>query len=248
MTFEEYIRNPMGKENAVFSQRFMFKELYTAKFNALLAREAGKLGYVLFKDSDKRYIIHFSIPSEKVHNFYYDVIIEFSTKDQEIAASTSLKDYDVRFFSNDPSFVFTFAHAFKTSKMFMTDMTDKMSEQALKELGKDKNPKDLVGYVKSIYFAYLFYKMKGLDKKISWSGASKYTKLILLNAITHADKKIEDRQRLGTEENKKQSAIRKKERMLSHPVPKSAKSKSISITKHTGRSKITAHTTTVKRK
>ena len=33
MTFDEYIQNPMGIKNAVFSHREMYRELYKNKFN-----------------------------------------------------------------------------------------------------------------------------------------------------------------------------------------------------------------------
>ena len=251
MTFDEYINNPMGKANAVFSQRFMFKELYTAKFDALLARDAGMLKYVLYKESKSKYIAHFSIPSEKVPRFYYDVVVEFSTDDPEIMAATTLKDYTVKFFSNDPAFVFTFAHAFKTSGMFMSSLSSKMNDMALKELGKEKNPQDLVGYVKTIYFAYLYYKMKGLDKKALWSNASNAGKTTLLGAVMSADKKVELRQRLGEEQSKKERAIKnanKPPRKISHPVAKSRSSNAVTMTKHIRRSSTTRHSSTVKRK
>jgi len=46
MSFQQYIDNPMGKRNAVFSQRDLFKQLYTEKFDKVFLREAGKINYV----------------------------------------------------------------------------------------------------------------------------------------------------------------------------------------------------------
>ena len=49
MTFEQYITNPMGKNNAILSN--MVKEAiradYTRKFNNILLRENGKINYFL---------------------------------------------------------------------------------------------------------------------------------------------------------------------------------------------------------
>ncbi len=45
MTFDQYINNPMGIKNAVFSAREMYKELYTKKLNVILVREVGKVLY-----------------------------------------------------------------------------------------------------------------------------------------------------------------------------------------------------------
>lgn len=205
MTLEEYIRNPMGKENAVFSQRNLFKDLYTKKFNAVLTREAGTLKYMMLKDSDARYIFFIKIPSEVVPKFYYDVVIEFTTKDKLALVKPTLKDYDVKFFSNDPAFVFTFAYSFNANNLFIKDLDSKMSKIALQQKAVERNPKNIVGYVKSLYFAYLYIDIHGLLNKFTWFGAKKYNKTNLLSLITQADIKIADRQRLGTEVEKEKN-------------------------------------------
>ena len=112
MTFDEYIKNPMGKDNSVFSKRGMYKDLYTGKFDAILAREAGNIDFMLYKSDDSKYTIHIKIPSEVVEKFYYDVVIEFSTKEKFDFVRPTLSNYDVKFFSNDPAFVFTFAYSY----------------------------------------------------------------------------------------------------------------------------------------
>lgn len=243
MTFEEYIRNPMGKKNAVYSQRFMFQELYTQKFNAVLAREAGRVSVTKYKVNEKHYILHMMIPSEVVEKFYYDVIIDFQTSNDSIAAEPTLKNYNVRFFSNDPSFVFTYAYSFRSNNLFAEDFASKMSEMALKEKPKETNPKLLVGYVKSLYFAYLYYKLKGFDKKSTWYDAAKYNKTILLRAIMDADKKIDLRQSKGATALKKKAQEKKEvvQRAVSNPVKSTA---SITSTKRVG---TVGHTGTVKR-
>lgn len=242
----------MGKDNAVFSQRFMFKELYTQKFNAVMAREAGNIHYTLYKDTKKRYIMHVMIPSEVVPRFFYDVVIEFFTTLDDVAAETTLQNYEVRFYSNDPAFVFTFAHAFKRNGVFCDLLGSKMTNKALKEVGKEKNPKDIVGYVKSIYFAYLFYKMKGFDKKITWYDAAPFRKDILVKSVMHADQKITLREEKGRQVTKERTRRKKEEsstggspRKVSHPV---AQSKSITTTRRVGMSKRASHVSVVKKK
>lgn len=92
MTFQQYIDNPMGKQSAIFSQRDMFKAKYTETFDALYMREAGKLTYFLYYDDKKDiYFAHLKIPSEELHHFYYDVVIKFSTENNAIRVSDSLK-------------------------------------------------------------------------------------------------------------------------------------------------------------
>ena len=136
MTFEEYIQNPMGKENAVMSNREMYRRLYTEKLDKILMREAGKIDIYPYVDG-KKYICHLKIPSESSANIYYDVVIEF-TLPKDNPNETNLKKYNVRFYSNDPSFVYTFAYSFLRNGLFFTDFKDRMSKTALKtpEIGR----------------------------------------------------------------------------------------------------------------
>lgn len=210
MTLDEYIRNPMGKENAVFSQREMFRNLYEQKFSKVMLREAGLLKYRLFKDGDTRWLIHLKIPSEVVPKFYYDTVIEFTSVNPINILAPTLKDYNAKFYSNDPAFVFTFAHSFNKNGLFIEDLLGKMSKQAIEDKAKIKNPKDVVGYVKSIYFAYLYIKGHGLDKKAAWvADARPYDKNLLLAFIQQADDKVADRQRLGVAHEKQSKAPKK---------------------------------------
>ena len=194
-SFKEYIANPLGNKNTVFSSREMYKNMYTNKFNLLMVRENSKIEYHLYKD-DSNFYIHLKIPSEQIKEFYYDVFIQFIPKNSMSALENSLDNYTVKFYSNDPSFVFTFAHAFIENNMFITDLKPKMSKQAVKKVAKEKNPDNQIGYVKTLYFAYLFMKSRGLFKKIHYIGADKYNKKTILNTIMDADEKIQ----LRTEE------------------------------------------------
>ena len=214
MTYEEYIKNPMGTHNAVFSARDMYAKMYTDKWNALKLREAGFVGYTMY-NAGSDYIIHFKIPSEVVEKFYYDVIIRFFHKKDEGSKdfSRTLSDYDVQFFSNDPSFTYTFAHAFKKNKLLFEDLEGRMSKLSLTRLAKEKNPKDQVGYVKSLYFAYLEMKSLDMFNKSRWSTARQYGgKKMWLHLVEHADDKIKARQNAASAMSKKHKRTKQKEK------------------------------------
>lgn len=205
-TFEEYINNPMG--GSVFTQRELFRNLYKSKFDTVLLREAGNISYTCYKDGN-RYIIHLKIPSEVVTKFYYDVVIEFTPTG---ITGINLDKYNARFYSNDPAFVYTFAHAFIENKLFFDDCKSKMSKQAVKKVAVEKNPKNQIGYVKSLYFAYLYMKRSGLFNRLRFDSESKrYTKTGLLFNIVHSDIKIADRQSKGEELNKQNRIEKRKE-------------------------------------
>lgn len=191
MTFDEYIQNPMGKENAVISNRTMYRNLYQSKLDKILVREAGDIQIKAYHVG-KRYICYLKIPSEVVPKFYYDVLIEFRPPKGLAASDTKLNKYYVRFWSNDPSFVFTFTHAFIKNDIFIKDFSSKMSKKALKERAKEKNPAEQVGYVKSLYFAYLIMIKRGYFSKLRYT--DKYSENALKRDIMDADDKIQARQ------------------------------------------------------
>lgn len=233
MTFKQYIDNPLGKNNAVFSQRQLFKDLYTAKYNAVLLREAGKIDYTLLYDKKKdEYYCHIKIPSEVVKEFYYDVVIKFYSDDNANVTAPSLNGYKIQVFSNDPAFVFTYLRVFLKNNMFIMDLKDKAPKLALKKDPVEKNPHELVGYVKSLYFAYLFMSQKNLFYKHFYkTNAIPYSKKALLDNVEHADKKIQKRQ----EEAQKQSRRDRREKLnATRSVDKIVRptSKTVSSTKN----------------
>lgn len=212
MTFQQYIDNPLGKRNAVFSQRNLYKDLYTDKFDKILLREAGNIDYILYVDKEHdRYIAHIKIPSETVKNFYYDAVIMFYTDNALFHSSDNLNGYFVKFFSNDPAFVFTYLRVFLKNNLFFEDLKSKSSNLALKRDPKEKNPYEIPGYSKILYFAYLFMKSRMLFKKHRWTTYGvPYNKQSLLSRIEHTDKKISERQKLGEQVEKEKREENKK--------------------------------------
>ena len=237
MTFDDYIQNPMGRENSVISNRNMYRELYTEKFNKILLREGGRISYDTYTDG-KRCFCYIKIPSEVVHKFYYDVLIEFDPP-VGVASGNNLSNYNVKFYSNDPAFVFTFAHAFIKNGLFITDLTDKMSKEAVKTKAKEKNPKDIVGYVKSLYFAYLFMTRRGLFNKLHY--VDRYDLKYLKRTIVNADEKVKLRQEAGShaaKANKRDKEAIKKVRSPQNTLPPEApiqQRKNIGRTKSVGK-------------
>lgn len=204
MTFQQYIDNPMGKKNAVFSQRGMYKEMYSQKFDALYLREAGKIDYTLYIDKPKgRYIIHVKIPSEGVKGLFYDSVICFFTSDPAVKASPSLKDYYVQFFTNDPAFAFTYIRVFLKNKLLFEDMKPRIPRTFLKVDPVEKNAYETPGYSKVLYFTYLFMKLKNLFSKPTFEAyAQNYSTSTLLSRVENVDKKIEQSQVMRKEQAK----------------------------------------------
>ena len=197
MSFNDYINNPGGKGSAVITNRSMYKDMYQQKFDALLVREQGNIDYTVYykNDSSDSYYIHMKIPSEAVSGFYYDVVVRLYTTIGSKKSSTDLRTYAVQFYSNDSTFVYTYAYVFSKNNLFIKDLAPKMSRKALTEKPKVRNPNCTMGYVKSLYFAYLTMEKYNLfQRSVLDSEAKTYSKYNLLHDVEHADKKMEERQ------------------------------------------------------
>ena len=73
-----------------------------------------------------------------------------------------------------------------------------MSKEALRKEAKEKNPGNNVGYVKTLYFAYLLMDNKKLNKVSRFENEAKpLDPRYLLSQIEDADTKIKDRQEKG---------------------------------------------------
>lgn len=239
ITYTQYINNPLGEKNSVITNRGMYQKLYRDKLDKILLREGGKVKYNLYK-SKSNYYIHFKIPSEVIDKFYYDTIVEFYTDDPLKEKGTSLRDYYVRFYSNDPAFVYTFAHAFIKNQLFITDLEPRMTREAVTTVAKEKNPKNLVGYVKSLFFAYLLIGDYGLFAKAIYdSTAEKYNKSKLLKEVEPAKDKVRKRQEAEEKKRKEERRLKEKARFdgndrvtkTTSPVNKIAKTKIVSSVK-----------------
>ena len=65
---------------------------------------------------------------------------------------------------------------------------------------EEKNPYEIPGYVKSLYFCFLHMKSRSLFNKTYWKQyALAYSKRSLVEAVTDSDSKVAERQRLGAE-------------------------------------------------
>lgn len=210
MTLEQYILNPMGKNNAVLNAttREIIRSNYMKKFDAVLLRENGKIDYNLYYDKkNNAYWAHIKVPSEIVKNFYYDVVFKFTATQSVEEGGENLFKYNVNFFSNDPAFVYTYAHVFIKNEIFISELTKKMSKQAVKKDAVEKNPTHDVGYVKAIYFAYLYMVNKKINKVSRFTAEAKPFNLAnLLKDIEDADIKIAKRQEEGAKKEKKRTS------------------------------------------
>lgn len=250
MSFDKYIDNPSGGAS-VITNRNMYKDMYKSKFDRVLLRESGKIEWKAYytNDSQDSFYIYMKIPSEVIEKFYYDVVIRLYTTENKKKSNANLREHAVEFYSNDPAFVYTFAHAFNKNNLFIKDLESKMSKTALKDAAKVKNPKDNVWYVKSLYFAYLTMERYHLfNRSILNQNGKKYNKKDLLSQITHATEKIEARQQAQQKLDKEKTKAKKIERKDTDLQSKHTKTSNIVKTSIVSKtSRITNRVKTTKR-
>lgn len=211
MTFEEYINNPLESRMTAHT-REMIKIEYTNRLNAVLVRENNNIEFHLYTAKDGSYYMYIKIPSETVKGFTYDVVVRFKrpSKDpHKVDTEQSLTNYDVEFFSNDPAFVYNLEYTFKSRDMFVKDLTKRGSREALTTKPKVTNPNNVVYYCKTLYWAYLIGKQRGLFTKVRY--LEKYDAKRLFDMVEDSQDKIDKRQELGTSERKKKTREAKEE-------------------------------------
>lgn len=197
ITFDSYIRNPSNTRSRIVGAAEIARQTYESKFNLALLKVAGKIDYWLFKKpDDSRYILYIKIPSETIDKLTYDVCVEFYTRDDVNKKSNDLNGYYVKFFSNDPNFMFTYANVYNKNKLLIKDLISKYDPYTLKTKPGVTNANMVVGYVKSIYFAYLFYKLRGLDKKIMWANAPNINISTIQSMVMDCNRKVQQSQYL----------------------------------------------------
>lgn len=192
ITYDEWIRNPSESRVRIVGEQDIAKNVYNDKYNKMLLLSGGKIEYHLFHEDTRRYIIYIKIPSDSIKNLTYDVVVEFSTEDQFKRRINNLNGYRIKFFSNDPNFIFTYAYSYNKNGLLCPYLKNKINPKALKEKPKITNPNALVGYVKSFYFTYIFMKNKGLFNKLNWLQAGSINQMnqLFSNSILHSDAKL----------------------------------------------------------
>ena len=235
MTFAQYIENPMGKHNAVFSARDAYRAQYMEKFDALYMREAGRIDRTLYYDRVRDiYLAHIKIPSETVENFYYDVVIKFYTDDNAERVNSSLTNYQVQFFSNDPAFIYTYLFVFRKLDMLITDLKSKCPKLSMTQAPTERNFYQTPGYVKSIYFAYILMSRTDMFLKSTYQNfGQKYSKSALLSKVSSGNAKMDERK----EKESRQKAQKR--------VEKADKARIEAFAKRTQADTVNKHTKTV---
>ena len=220
-TLSNFVNNPLGKGTSVLPNRELIVNDFKRR-KKIMEGEGKKFPVTVYKNDVKGiYYFHVLVPSETKRKNNYDVVIEFSPPEEKgVFKKVSLDKYKVRFFSNAPSFVFTYAHIMYNNGMGVKLLIKKLAREVILKAPEVRNPSGTILYEKSIMLAALTI----LEKTEYFSEA--YLNTIVkknadnaLFAKVRTDEKILDeikkeQQRLSNEkrEETKQMKDRQKER------------------------------------
>ena len=170
------------------------------------------------KEKDN-YFILVKVPSEsnteyKSDKIFYDVIIELSPPNKSYLNNESVRDYDVRVYSNCPSFTYTFTYVYYKKDALIKMPKGAYTRKALSKAPRVRNPLLLFGIEKTLWFAICYIDKNKLFKRSNLEALvkddSKLKDLIKEHKIIGQDQKLEE----VMARTKKFSTIKKKENKI----------------------------------
>jgi hypothetical protein len=118
-----------------------------------------------FKENND-YFVYTKIPSESNSEYpnskpiYYDVIFQLSPPNKAAMDLNSIREYDLKVFSNMPSFIYTFNYVYHYKRALITLPNGYYAQKAITDKAKVRNPLKLLGIDKSLWFTVYY-----LDEK-----------------------------------------------------------------------------------
>lgn len=155
MLLTEFFNNPMGKGSAALNINAI-KDKFDKRYNNFYKDISHKTFFI----KDNIYI-SINIPSS-VKGIFYDVVIKFTPNNK--SAGVSVIDMDYQFFSNSPSFLYTYANAYSRKKLLIKELNKKLSKEMIKNMAETRNPYNIISYDYTIYSALKYILLNGYDK------------------------------------------------------------------------------------
>lgn len=206
-TLDEYLDNPMGKGSTAIFNRNLIKSDLDNRYNKLIEKYES-FRYYHYNDCKNIYI-HIKVPSESKRENTYDVVLKFCLTDPSLKHDISILNYPLEFFSNCPSFTYTYAYVYGKNKLLISFLKDKYTNTVNKKQPVVKNPGEIINYDKSIYFACKFVKEnKLLTNKLSFSP---FTRRLVIEIFKKSIRSSDDIEKEINEENKKLKKAKNKE-------------------------------------
>lgn len=207
LTLKEFLDNPMGKGSTAIPNKELIKSDLVRRYEKLKKDIKVKV----YKDK-KDFYFHVTIPSESDRNNTYDVVIQFIPDADAINIGKTIEKYGVKFFSNCPSFVYTFAYVFNSYGYFIESLADKYDDKVLEDMPVVRNPNEIISFEKSIYFAGLYIrdKYKLATAMVLTQISQNYNTKVFNSSIRNSQKiQVEIKREMNVLKNKKNETKKK---------------------------------------
>ena len=217
-TVSSFLSNPTGDAGTNTQAR---KLVLTDMEKKLYGLESmGKLFKPQFFKAGTSLFAKVTVPSETFDTFGYDVIIEFEEYSSD---TTTLNSNLIRFFSNSPSFVYTYAHVFKEFGILVEPLIKRYPTAVFKEIPDTRNPSFMTFYEKSITMALLYLRNHDLLSKRKYSSMIKNIPLAKLKDYVAASEDKELEYKMHQQAEAKHRKAEKEKRKLERDVADKAK-------------------------
>ena len=150
ISLRQMIDNPTGKGSGSVAARYRIRQSMSSMYIRTLQKYRKQFYAVPYLYDDGRILYHVKVPSEayNINKISYDVLIEFEDK-----PGMRLAIRNAKFFSNSPSFIFTYAYVFNQKDILIDKFKNKLPNQCLIQPPVVRNPVESLGFEKSIYIA-----------------------------------------------------------------------------------------------
>lgn len=161
----ENLMSPLGKGASAISMKAVQENLMNKYYKSI--HEVIKI-YSLVDKND--YYIFAKIPSERnsdvKHKVFYEVLLRFYPPEKTTESSMSIRAYAIEAYSNCPNFTFTFTNTFKSVGGLIDFIPVRYySKEALKKNADVRNPMNLLGIEKSLFFTIKRMEFDNLFRK-----------------------------------------------------------------------------------
>lgn len=240
MNIREYVDNPMGKGDSSIPNRKQLMESLNLKYENLIRNKGNKIKMTAYKDKLKDvYYFHLVIPSESERKNSYDVVFQFSDPSKQYHRELSISNYDVRVFSNSPSFAYTFAYVYAKHGLMIDWLSSKLGKEFVTKEPVVRNRFGIINYEKYVYFAARYIlDSKRLNRGLLDMIARPYTKLALGREVRKLSDIMKEYNNAEAELRRKKKKQKAKEENNGRPTDRSktvqskpAKSSSVKTSK-----------------
>lgn len=156
-TLKGFLDNPIGKGTSILPNKELIVNDLKRRRGIMIDKGKKFDVNVYHNEVTDNYFFHVIVPSETQRDNTYDVVIQLSPPKTQtgILKPPTIDKYEARFFSNSPSFVFTYAYIMNSNGLLVKFLAKKYDSIVLRQEPVVKNPTGVILYEKSIVFAIL---------------------------------------------------------------------------------------------